>query len=274
MPEEIKSFVQVDPKTCSIEDLKKEVARLYDLTEFYESKQLAIKLFLNSVYGATANRFFVGYNINLAEAITLQGQDLNHFSERCVNKYFSGIFQNDKDLHKKLGINSDKALKFNIDCGRVTQQGPLTGPEFDYMPETRSMTVAGDTDSCAGDTKIYVDNQKVNIEDAYEQIKEENFDSGMQTSSGAQIIPNRFNHLIKTFDPDKKEIVERSIKYIMRHKVTKARFKIKTKSGKEVVVTGDHSIMVIRDGNLISVKAKDIKNGDKVVTLKNNNGKD
>jgi intein/homing endonuclease len=34
----------------------------------------------------------------------------------------------------------------------------------------------------------------------------------------------------------------------MRHKVKKPKFKIKSKSGKEIIVTGDHSCIVFRDG--------------------------
>ena len=72
-------FTNIDPNNCSIEDLEKEVQRLYDLGDFYETKQLALKKFLNSVYGAIASKYFIGFNTNVAESITLQGQDLNHY---------------------------------------------------------------------------------------------------------------------------------------------------------------------------------------------------
>ena len=46
------------------------------------------------------------------------------------------------------------------------------------------------------------------------------------------------------------------------------KYKITTESGKEVIVTEDHSCMVIRDGELISIKAKDIdKETDKIITV-------
>ena len=55
----------------------------------------------------------------------------------------------------------------------------------------------------------------------------------------------------------------------MRHKVNKHKYKIRTKSGKELIITGDHSIMVIRNNELISVKAKDInKETDKIISIK------
>ena len=103
-------FVQIeDPNTCPLDELEYEVERLKNLGDFYETKQLALKKFINSVYGATASKYFLAHNTAVAESITLQGQDLNHFSENAVNEYFSGIFQNDFELHKKLGIDSSLA---------------------------------------------------------------------------------------------------------------------------------------------------------------------
>ena len=65
------------------------------------------------------------------------------------------------------------------------------------------------------------------------------------------------------------KVVEKPINYIMRHKVSKSRYKITTESGKEVIVTGDHSCMVLRNNELISIKAKDInKDIDKIISIK------
>ena len=55
----------------------------------------------------------------------------------------------------------------------------------------------------------------------------------------------------------------------MRHKVSKPKFKITTDSGKEIIVTGDHSCIVFRDGKKLVVKAKDInKETDKIIIVK------
>ncbi len=93
-------FIEIDPENCSKEELHTAIEKMSDLSGYYETKQLAIKTFINSVYGATASKYFVGYNVNVAESITLQGQDLNHYSENCVNKYFRGIFQSDAEYNK------------------------------------------------------------------------------------------------------------------------------------------------------------------------------
>ena len=68
-----------------------------------------------------------------------------------------------------------------------------------------------------------------------------------------------------------KELHYAPVKYIMRHKVKKSKFKIKTKSGKEVIVTGDHSCIVFRNGQQLTIKAKDINpKTDKILVVYEN----
>ena len=57
-------------------------------------------------------------------------------------------------------------------------------------------------------------------------------------------------------------------KRIIRHKVTKPKWKLKTKDGKEIFVTNDHSMIVFRDGKKIEVKPKDIRKTDKILIVK------
>ena len=52
----------------------------------------------------------------------------------------------------------------------------------------------------------------------------------------------------------------------MKHSVKKRMYKIKC-NGKEVIITEDHSIMVNRNGKLISVKPKDILKTDMLITI-------
>jgi len=97
-------FVNIDPDNCPLEELKKVLDELHSLEGYYETKQLAIKQFINSIYGATASKYFIGYNIDVAESITLQGQDLNHYSENCVNRYYRGIFQSQEEFNKVIHV--------------------------------------------------------------------------------------------------------------------------------------------------------------------------
>lgn len=154
MSAEIKSFIKegFDPENCSLEELRAEMERCHDLEDFYESKQLGEKLFLNSMYGAVSTKYFVGFNLEVSKSITLQGQDLNHFSENCVNRYFNGIFQNDTELHKALGIDTDKARAIDPNKGSIAGVHFYTDEEkkeigLAHLEGNTTWAVAGDTDS-------------------------------------------------------------------------------------------------------------------------------
>ena len=105
------------------------------------------------------------------------------------------------------------------------------------------------------------------ISDFFISSKYANNDVLMVTTDGSEVVPVH-GHMTRTYDEQRDRVVMRDIKYIMRHKVKKAKYKITTESGKEVIVTEDHSCMVIRDGELISIKAKDINmETDKIITV-------
>lgn len=267
-----KKFSKIeDPQNCSIEELSKEVSRLKDLTEYYEGKQLALKIFLNSIYGACASPYFIGHNTDVAESITLQGQDLNHYSENRINEYFSGVFQKDKELHDKLGIDHEKASKVDIGGGRESMPKPCTGPEFSYLDNPKTLTVMGDTDSVSGDSQIYFDNTKTSIETVWDCVAASNTGHYIKKSNGSEIIDISHSGITTPAYNTKLGGIENSpINYIMRHKVSKAQYVIKSKDGKSVRVTEDHSCMVFRDGRVIEVKAADINpKTDKLLVLKN-----
>lgn len=310
-------FAQIEnPETCPIEELEKEVERLKNLGDFFETKQLALKKFINSVYGATASKYFIAHNTAVAESITLQGQDLNHYSENAVNAYFKNIFttmddyeiyppasrfgyspnttyyvkgdngyeevqinnadefeDNKKKLVIKttfftlLGITKEQAATVSIAKGKTTETGLLEGSEFSYLDGNQSLTVAGDTDSCVGSTQIYVDNKKMSIADAFTKFKYENDDTVLRLSETQEVIPV-FDHTTLSYIDYNVCTSQMPINYIMRHKVfNKSKFRIKTKSGKELIVTGDHSVMVIRDNELVSIPAKNILKTDKIITI-------
>ena len=103
MPHEFK-VIKIDPYTCTIDELKAEIKRLRNVIDEYNGVQHSIKIFINSVYGACASPFFVGYNISIAEAVTLQGQDIIHFANSVLDDYFLNMWHLDTEVHKALGI--------------------------------------------------------------------------------------------------------------------------------------------------------------------------
>jgi DNA polymerase elongation subunit (family B) len=93
-----------------IEEIKNKIAELTSLKNELKNEEQAIKLTMNSIYGAVGNSFFVCFNTEVAEAVTLQGQDMIKFSEKIVNKYFQEHWHLDTELHEKLGITSVRKI--------------------------------------------------------------------------------------------------------------------------------------------------------------------
>jgi DNA polymerase elongation subunit (family B) len=70
-----------------------------------ETLQVALKILLNSLYGALGNKYFRYFDLQVASAITLSGQTVIRWSEKIVNKYLSKILGEDKD--RVIAIDTD-----------------------------------------------------------------------------------------------------------------------------------------------------------------------
>lgn len=127
------------------------------------------------------------------------------------------------------------------------------------------LPVYGDTDSIL-DTYI-----RCNIENTQQNIKlselfEMNRVNGIQlTQNNSEVI--KINNIDILNYSDDGKLVYSPIAYIMRHKVSKLKWRLKTKTGKEVIVTDDHSLIVFRDGKKLEVKAKDVLCTDKILIV-------
>ena len=62
-----------------------------------ENNQIAIKILLNSLYGALANKYFKYFDNALAESVTLTGQTVIKWAEQCMNKAMNDITKANKD---------------------------------------------------------------------------------------------------------------------------------------------------------------------------------
>ena len=92
------------------DELKLQISKLTALKNELKNEEQAVKLTMNSIYGAVGNSYFVCQNPDVAEAVTLQGQDLIKFAEKIINKYFNEHWHLDKELHDKLGLTSVKRV--------------------------------------------------------------------------------------------------------------------------------------------------------------------
>ena len=62
-----------------------------------DNSQLAVKILLNSLYGAMGNQYFRYYDLRIAEGVTLSGQLAIRWAEKAMNKALNTILKTDKD---------------------------------------------------------------------------------------------------------------------------------------------------------------------------------
>ena len=89
----------------------------------YTAYEQAVKLTLNSIYGAFGNKWFHFFNIDIAESITKQGKNAILYSESILNKYCQEFWHKDIKVHEQFGL---------------TVKGKVEKPAVIYI----------DTDSC------------------------------------------------------------------------------------------------------------------------------
>jgi DNA polymerase elongation subunit (family B) len=133
-------YCKIDPNIASKEEIVAEINRLTDLMNLKKNEEQAIKIFINSVYGATASPYFVGYNVRVAEAITLQGQEMIKYVSKIINRYFNEFWHRDKILHEKIGITRADQIKDEVavygdtDSCYVTFQDVVKGTDWTEDP--------------------------------------------------------------------------------------------------------------------------------------------
>nr|QMP82899.1 MAG: DNA polymerase [Caudoviricetes sp.] len=136
----------------------------------------------------------------------------------------------------------------------------------EVLKTNKDFVIFMDTDSCFGDSLIYVNGEKIKIEDYYEKVSKITNSLYYDPFNQNFVYPS--NDITLSVNKKTKQVEEKQINYVMKHKVKKRMFKITVK-GKEVCVTEDHSIMIERNNRIISVKPPEIKSGDKIILLKN-----
>lgn len=79
-----------------------------------ENQQMAIKILMNSLYGALGNPFFRYFDIRIAEAITTCGQLAIRWAERSINKTMNELLKT-TDIDYVIAIDTD-SLYINMEA--------------------------------------------------------------------------------------------------------------------------------------------------------------
>ena len=89
-----KNMLAVEQAAETETDPKKKKALKKEITQLHNA-QMAIKIAMNSLYGATANIYFQYYIAAMAEAITTSGQLSIRYAEKSVNNYLNKFMKTD-----------------------------------------------------------------------------------------------------------------------------------------------------------------------------------
>jgi len=90
-----------------------------------ENRQMAIKILLNSLYGALGNKYFRYFDMRMAEGITLSGQLTIQWAERAINAEMNRILQtNGRDY--VIAIDTDSVyVNFGSFVKKLKPQDPV-----------------------------------------------------------------------------------------------------------------------------------------------------
>ena len=106
-----------------------------------------------------------------------------------------------------------------------------------------------------------ISNKPITIEDYYDKLP--NIFLRKEHGNWVKKVDNGDTSLSVSKD---KEIESKKIKYIMKHWVKKRMFRINM-DNKQVEVTEDHSIIVLRDEEILSVKPLEMIKTDKILFI-------
>lgn len=97
----------------------------------YENQQMAIKILLNSLYGALGNKYFRYFDQRVAEGITLSGQLSILVAERAINNYLNKVMKTKKDY--VVAIDTDSVYLDLSDLVEKTYKNKPTEQTINYL---------------------------------------------------------------------------------------------------------------------------------------------
>ena len=291
------------------EDIKNKVHDIMSYcqnqADIYNNYQLGTKVVINGIYGAFGFSGFYFYNPNIAESVTKQGKNAILNAERLINLWAKKVWQRDTKTHQAMGIKIidnkpiDKGITVYIDTDSVASDTIIDISDYVISIETNSGTKLYNKNDIVkvnrNGIEIEISASDINEDDL---ICEENIKKISKTNKitieqlynlGTQDMGSTLaGHESVNCDYDVLNIKQNDLSYsgngvdftsyyapvkrVIRHKVTKAKWSLVDSDNNEVIVTNDHSLMVLRDGNLQKIKPYDVDaESDFLVTISDGN---
>ena len=121
---------------------KSEVYGLEKRIAIAKNQQMALKILLNSLYGAMGNKWFRYFDMRIAEGITLTGQATIRWAENNLNDYLNKALQTNKDY--VVAIDTDSVyVTLNEFVERLGPNNPI-----DFLDKMCSGALEGALTKC------------------------------------------------------------------------------------------------------------------------------
>lgn len=235
-------YATIDPAKSTPEEIRSEIERLEMLSNEFKNEEQAIKLALNSIYGALGNQWLVCFNPDVAETITLQGQNIIKHAESSLNKYFNEFWHKDTELHAKLGLTEEvKEVKAPIviymdtDSCFISFEEIIKSCNWKDSPKklildinkyrlSEYLNTVFDKYATKWNTKNYMDFELENISESAIWLAKKKYmtnvvwESGIDIESKSQIIYKGVELAQKGTPPFAREKLKELVKYILDKK--------------------------------------------------------
>lgn len=196
-----------------------------------------------------------------ANKARIEQLDIQQYTIKILLNSIYGVFGN---RHSPF-YDIDHAASITNTGQAVIKQSNAIADEFirSRYGVVESSYVYSDTDSVAADTKIITNRGVMTIEMLFNLC---NTSNSNVTAFGHEVVKCT-NTKCATISTTSNNVVMEQVDSVIRHKVTKRRFRVYYDEHTYVDVTQDHSCMVNRDGTLLEVSPLDIAPGDRLIRI-------
>lgn len=104
------------------------------------NQQMAVKILMNSLFGAMANKYFRFYDVRIAESITLSGQLTIRWAERAINKKLNEITKS-KNVDWALAIDTDSNYINFSDIVKKEMAGKSDGEIVEFLDRVSNKVI-------------------------------------------------------------------------------------------------------------------------------------
>ena len=192
-----------------------------------QNKQMALKIALNSAYGAVGNQYFRFYDIRIAEAVTYGGQLSIRWIEQALNEYFNEILKTEDEDYVIASDTDSVYITFEKLIDKLNPKDPVK-----FLDQICTDKIEPFIDSKYADLAKYVN--------AYEQkmvMKREVIaDKGIWTAKKRYILNVHNSEGVQYAEPKLKmmgiEAVKSSTPQVCRDKI---------KDALKVIMSGDEN---------------------------------